>query len=382
MVERVAILGVDESDEMGRVPGKSNLQLAASAVKNALNDAGLSIRDVDGLLTCGFGWAPTLLVGEFLGIKPRYYDSTIVGGCSFIVDIEHAAAAIRDGLCEVAIIVHGEHGYQRRNLPDPGETVLSFYPNGQFMQPFGLTLPVGQYAMLASAHMARFGTTHEQLAEIAVATRKWAMMNPKAMMRTPLTMEEVLTSKWIAYPLHLLDICLVTDAAGAVVVAKADRVKDARKKPVWVLGTGEAQSHDDILAMPDYTTTPVKPAGELAFGRAGIRPQEVDLAMVYDAFTSMCLVEIEDLGFCGKGEGGAFVSNQRTAPGGDFPMNTNGGGLSYTHPGMYGVFTIIEAVRQLRGECGERQVSDCRLAVCAGPGGNFSAGGVAVLAAD
>lgn len=380
--ERIAILGVDESDDLGRASGQSNLQLAAQAIKNALRDAGLSLSDVDGLFTCGFGWAPTLAVGEFVGLQPRYMDSTSVGGCSFIIDLEHASAAIRQGLCDVALIVHGEHGYSRRNFNDDGDAIFPFYPNGQFVQPFGISIPIGEYAMLASRHMAQYGTTGEQLAEIAVATRKWAKLNPKALMKQDLTIDEIMSSPYICYPLHRADICLVTDAAGAVIVARADRVKSARKSPVWILGTGEASSHHDILGMPDYTTTPVKQAGERAFGRAGIRPEEVDLAMIYDAFTSMALVEIEDLGFCKPGEGGAFVSNQRTAPGGDFPMNTNGGGLSYTHPGMYGIFTIIEAVRQLRGECGERQVKDCKLAVTAGPGGFFSAGGVAVLASD
>ena len=238
MQDRVAILGVAESDDLGRAPGKTNLQLAAQAVKNALHDAGIGIDDVDGLFTCGFGWAPTLLVGEFLGIRPKYFDSTIVGGCSFIVDLEHAATAIHQGLCDVALIVHGEHGYSRRELRDPGTPVASFYPDGQFMQPYGLRLAPGQYAMLASSHMARYGTTHEQLAEIAVATRKWASMNPKAMMRDPISIDDVLNSPWIAYPLHRLDICLVTDAAGCVVVARADRVKGAGKPPVWILGTG------------------------------------------------------------------------------------------------------------------------------------------------
>ena len=375
-----ALIGVDESDQIGRVPGKSNMQLAAEAAKNAMRDAGVEPQEVDGLFTCGLSWAPTMQVAEFLGIKPRYFDSTQVGGSAFVVHVEHAMAAMNAGLCNVALIVHGEHGYSSRNMPDAGGGAPPYSTSGQFTLPFGVQLDPVSYAMACSNHMARYGTTHEQLAEIAVATRKWANLNPKAFFYDkPATIEDVLNSRWIAYPFHLLDCCLVTDAAGCVVIAKADRATSYKKKPAWVLGSGENQSHLDILSMEDYTVSPAAVSGKQAFESAGVSHSDIDLAMIYDSFTYTVLTTLESLGFCKFGEGGEFVSNQRTAPGGEFPMNTNGGGLSYTHPGMYGIFTMLEAVRQLRGECGERQVQDCNIALCNGTGGDLSSAGTIIL---
>jgi acetyl-CoA acetyltransferase len=231
--------------------------------------------------------------------------------------------------------------------------------------------------------MHEFGTTSEQLAEVAVSTRKWAQLNPRAMMREPLTVDDVLASRMISWPLHLLDCCLVTDAGGAVVVTSAVRARDLPKKPVWVLGTGEASTHVMVSQMPDYARwEAARLAGRLAFERAGVRLADVHLAMIYDAFTIVPVMALEALGFCKPGEGGAFVAGGRTAPGGDFPMNTNGGGLSYTHTGMYGIFTLIEAVRQLRGECGDRQVKDCTVALCHGLGGMFSASATLVASTE
>jgi acetyl-CoA acetyltransferase len=378
-----AIVGVAESDDFGQAPGKTAIQLAAQAARNALDDAGIAMREVDGVFTCGIGYMPTLELCEFLGIQPRHFDSTQVGGSSFVVDVEHARAAIHAGLCEVALIAHGEHGFSQRTLPG------SFRPSappwsqtGQFTSPFGIGTPTSAYAMAAARHMAVYGTTGEQLAEVAVATRKWAQLNPRAMMRTPLTVDEVMASPYIAYPFHRADICLVTDAAGAVIVTTPERARSLRKPPVWVLGTGAHQTHRDMVAMPDYTVTPAKHSGAEAFAAAGVRHDEIDLAMIYDSFTYTVIASLESLGFCRPGEGGAFVSGQRTAPGGDFPMNTNGGGLSYTHPGMYGIFTLIEATRQLRGECEDRQVAGARLALCNGTGGYLSSTGTAILASD
>jgi acetyl-CoA acetyltransferase len=248
--------------------------------------------------------------------------------------------------------------------------------------PYGIGGPPSVYSMCAMRHMHQYGTTSEQLAEIAVATRKWAQLNPKAMMRDPLTIDDVLSSRWVAYPFHIYDCCLVTDAGGAVVVVAADRAREMKKKPVWVLGSGEASTHTGILGMPDITQTPARYSGKAAFEMAGVTHKDIDVVEVYDSFTYTALVTLEELGFCEKGEGGPFVSNQRTAPGGDFPMNTNGGGLSYTHPGMYGMFILIEAVRQLRGECGERQVKDAKLALVNGTGGMLSATGTLILGAD
>jgi len=231
--------------------------------------------------------------------------------------------------------------------------------------------------------MHEFGTASEQLAEVAVATRKWAALNPRALMRDPLTVEDVLASRMISWPLHLLDCCLVTDAGGAVVVTSAERARDLAKRPVYVLGTGEASTHVMVSQMPDFARwDAARLSGERAFAMAGVAPADVDVAMLYDAFTIVPIMALEALGFCQPGEGGPFVAGQRTAPGGDFPMNTNGGGLSYTHTGMYGIFTLIEAVRQLRGECGARQVPDCRLAICHGLGGMFSAAATLVASTE
>ena len=380
--KKAAIVGTDESDEIGIVPHKSSLQHHAEAAKNALDDAGIALSEVDGVFTAGAGFGASMQVAEHLGIQPTYTDSTSVGGSSFVIHVEHAAAAIATGLIDVALITHGQAGHSdgRRGLGrgagDP------WYPAAQFESPYHVGPAPTAYSLAANRHMHQYGTTSEQLAEIAVATRKWAMLNPKAMMRDPLTIDDVLSSRWISYPLHLLDCCLVTDAGGAVVVTSAERAKDCKKKPVWVLGSGEATTHQTIANMPDLTTTPAAISGPRAMEMAGVTHDDIDVVEVYDSFTYTALVTLEALGFCKPGEGGDFVSNQRTAPGGDFPLNTNGGGLSYTHPGMYGMFLLIEAVRQLRGECGERQVKDAKLALVNGTGGTLSSTGTLVLGVD
>lgn len=261
----------------------------------------------------------------------------------------------------------------------PGRSAL----RGQFEAPYGLPQPVGAYALACSRHMHEYGTTKEQLAEIAVATRKWAMLNPKAMMQDPITIEDVLNSRPIAWPFNLFDCCLVTDAGGAYVMTTAERAKSLAQTPAIVMGVGESHDHAMISQMPSYTSFAAKNSGKTAMEMAGVKHADIDLAMIYDSFTYTVLLSLEELGFCGKGEGGAFVSNQRTAPGGEFPMNTNGGGLSYTHSGMYGMFAIIEAVRQVRGDYadqGIRQVPDCELALVHGTGGVLSSAGTAVLA--
>jgi len=380
--KRVALVGVDESDQIGICEGKTALQLHAEAARNALRDAGLTLADVDGLFTAG----PSVMgLAEYLGVQPEYMDGTTVGGSSFVIDVEHAAAAINAGLCSVALITHGEMGYSARRgrasrgmqrMIDP-ESAMA-----QFELPYGVGGPPSVYSMAAMRHMHQYGTTHEQLAEIAVATRKWAQLNPKAFMRDPLTIDDVLSSRWIAYPFHIYDCCLVTDAGGACVVVGAERARELAKQPVWVLGSGESTTHQSMVNNPDLTRTPARYSGERAFKMAGLTPKEIDVVEVYDSFTYTVLVTIEELGFCAKGEGGPFLANQRSAPGGDFPMNTNGGGLSYTHPGMYGMFLIIEAVRQLRDECGERQVPNARTALVNGTGGSLSSTGTLILGAD
>jgi acetyl-CoA acetyltransferase len=375
---KVAIVGVAESDRIGRVPDVPAILLHAQAARTALAEAGLKREDVDGLFTAGVS---TLELGEYLGIEPVYTDGTAVGGSSFVIHIAHAALAIMNGWCEVALITHGESGRSRVGMPARATSPDSLA--SQFEVPYGIPQPVGAYAMACTRHMAEYGTTHEQLAEIAVSTRKWATFNPKAMMRDPITVEDVLNARPITYPFTLLDCCLVTDAGGAVVLTSTERARDCRQTPVAVLGVGESHDHSLISQMPSMTSFAAKTSGRRAFEMAGVRHDELDLAMIYDSFTYTVLLTLEELGFCAKGEGGAFVSGGRTAPGGPFPMNTNGGGLSYNHPGMYGIFAIIEAVRQLRhdyADQGIRQVKDAKLAVVHGTGGVLSSAGTAILA--
>jgi acetyl-CoA acetyltransferase len=377
MGRAAAIVGVAESD-LGVVGPQTVLQMQARAAKAALEEAGLTARDVDAVFTAGhWSWAPSVLMAEYLGIQPKITDSTNIGGASFEAHVGHAAAAISLGLCDVALITYAATPRSQggRQLGRPGPAGLI----EQFEAPYGLPLPVGAYAMAAMRHMHEYGTTPEQLAEVAVATRKWAALNPKAYKREPITIDDVLSSPSIAEPLHLLDCCLVTDGGGAVVVVSADRARDCKTKPVWVLGHAEGQTHLSIPNMPDLTLTAAAQTGPRAMAQAGVKHSDFDVVEIYDSFTITVLLTLEALGFCQRGESGAFVSGQRTAPGGNFPMNTNGGGLSYCHPGMYGIFLLIEAVRQLRGGCGPRQVEGARLALVHGTGGVLSSGATCVL---
>ena len=379
--ERIAaIAGVAESD-LGVVAPKTALQLQAEAAREALAEAGLTFADVDGIFSAGGEeYAPTLRMAEYLGITPRHTDSTNIGGASFVSHAGHAHAAIAQGLCDVALIVYGstQRSSRSRALGRTGGVRGPF----QFEGVWGLPLPVGAYALAATRHMHQYGTTAEQLAEVAVATRAWASLNPKAYYQDPITIGDVLESPWIAEPLHLLDCCLVTDGGGAVVVVSAGRAGDLPKEPVWIAGHGESHTHMTIANMPDLTRTAAVTSGFDAMAMAGVTHDDIDVVELYDSFTITVLLTLESLGFCGPGESGAFVSGQRTSPTGDFPMNTNGGGLSYCHPGMYGIFTLIEATRQLRGECEQRQVPDAGIALCNGTGGVLSSTATVVLARD
>jgi acetyl-CoA acetyltransferase len=382
---KVAIVGADETDEIGIVPDMTPIMMHAQAARNALRDAGIDKSEVDGVFTAGSGMMASTQLSEYLGIVPKYTDCTMTGGSSFVIHVEHAAAAIAAGICRVALITHGETGFSARNRRGPRGGGFGFdatMPATQFEVPFGVGGAPSAYSMAAMRHMHEYGTTSEQLAEVAVATRKWAQLNPRAFMRDDLTIDDVLASRYVSYPFHIYDCCLVTDAGGAVVVVGADRARAMKKKPVWVLGSGEASTHQSMLGMDDVTRTPARYSGKAAFEMAGVKQADIDVVEVYDSFTYTAMVTLEELGFCAKGEGGPFVSNQRTAPGGDFPMNTNGGGLSYTHPGMYGMFILIEAVRQLREECGARQVPNAKLALVNATGGMLSATGTVILGAD
>lgn len=382
MTTGVAIVGAAEADEIGIVPHKSALQMHAEAAANALAHANLSVNDVDALFTCGLDFMPSLLVAEYLGLRPRYSSSNSIGGSSFVAHLHEAVHAIRAGACEVALITHGETRRSNRNRgvsPRPAHDD-PWFPDWQWERIYGVQSPPSAYALAATRHMHQYGTTSEQLAEIAVATRAWAALNPRALKRDPITIDDVLSSPWVVYPFHKLDCCLVTDAGGAVVVTSTARARTLGVPVVEVLGSSVAHTHYGISQMPDLTTTPAARTGAEAFRQAGLTPADIDVAEIYDSFTYTVLVTLEDLGFCAKGEGGDFVSNQRTAPGGDFPLNTSGGGLSYTHPGMFGMFLLVEAVRQLRGECGERQVPDAEVALVNGMGGYLSSAATAILA--
>jgi acetyl-CoA acetyltransferase len=359
--------------------------LEVAMIRQALDDAGLTLDDVDGVACAG---QPAGLA-EFLGIRPRYLDGTTVGGSSYELHVEHAAAAIAAGLCDVVVGVYASTPRSNRRRPGggggpggPGGPPPGPNPAFAWEVPYGLRLPIGAYALAASRHMAVYGTTPEQLAQIAVDTRRWAAMNPNARFRDPITVDDVLDSPMVVSPLHLLDCCLVTDGAGAFVITSAERARDLARPPVYVLGAATGGTHSMITEMPDLTVTGGAVSGPAAFEMAGIKPDDVDLLMGYDSFTITALLHLEDLGFCAKGEGGAFVEDGRLGPGGSLPMNTNGGGLSYTHPGMYGMFLLVEAVRQLRGEAGERQIDDHRIAVAHGSGGVLSTMGTVVLGTE
>lgn len=369
-----AIIGVAESD-LGQVAaGMAPVDLMAQAVQAALADCGLALGDVDAVFAAATQMnMPVLNLCESLGIQPRYMDGTHIGGASFLSHVAHAQAALEAGACSVAVIAYGSTQRSAgRSAAAPQEIV-------PYEAPYRPMLPVTAYALAASRHMAEFGTTREQLAEVAVAAREWALMNPKAWEKKPLTVDEVLSAPMVSSPLTVRDCCLVTDGGGAIVMTTASDAKRGARTPAYVLGVGEASTHRHISGMPDLTVTAARVSGERAFGMAGLGPRDVDVAQLYDAFTINPILFLEDLGFCAKGEGGAFIEAGRIAPGGELPVNTNGGGLSYCHPGMYGIFTLIEAVRQIRGECGARNVPHCDVALAHGNGGVLSSQATVVL---
>ena len=369
-----AVVGVAESD-LGQVAqGLSPIDLMAQAIDRALADCGLALKDVDGLF-CAAAQSrlSVLALSEYLGIDPSFLGSTIVGGSSFEYHVAHAMAAIAAGLCNVAVIAYGS---TQRSI---GRRQASAREINPYETPFKPFLPASAYALAASRHMHEFGTTREQLAAVAVAARDWALLNPAAWEKTPLTLADVLAARMVSYPFTVRDCCLVTDGGGAIVVTSADRARSLKKPPVYVLGCGQSVTHASISSMPDLTVTGALKSGRAAYEMAGLGPADVDVAELYDAFTINTILFLEDLGFCNKGEGGAFVADGRIGPKGSLAVNTNGGGLSYCHPGMYGLLLMIEAVRQLRGECGARQAKGCDVAIAHGNGGVLSSQATVIL---
>ena len=351
----------------GEAPGYNATEIMAKASLAAIADAGLKVSDIDGLCAATSTHAfPTLTMAEYLGIKPTFFDGTNVGGSSFEMHLLQAAMALEAGLCNTMLITYGS------NQRTAGGRLVSMSEPQWHETPYQPRHPITAYALAASRHMHEYGTTREQLADIAVAARQWANKNPAAFARGPLTREDVLKSRMVSDPLSSRDCCLVTDGGAAVVMVRADRARDFPHRPVYFLGGGAAHSHRSITQMKDLTTSAAAESGPRAFALAGLSRRDVDLVMLYDAFTITTLMFLEDLGFCPKGEGGRFVEGGTIAPGGKLAVNVSGGGLSCVHPGMYGLFLIHEAVTQIRGAAGERQLPKCDVALCHGNGGTFS----------
>jgi acetyl-CoA acetyltransferase len=374
----VAVAGVAES-RFGEVPDASALQLHVEAASAALADAGLTKDDVDAVFSCGADSMHALVLSEYMGIRPSFIDGTQVGGSSWEFFVHHAVGALEAGLCNVALLAYATTSRSdlKRKIRSANVAIEARGP-AQFESAYGHTV-IGRHAMAATRHMHEFGTTPEDLAEIAVQIRANASRNPLAMYRDPMTVDDVLKSRMICSPLHMLDCCIRSDGGGAVVLVRGDRAKDLPKAPVWVLGAAEAVSHHTMSEWEDFTESPAKHSAERAFGMAGVKPSEIDVLQVYDSFTITVLLTLEALGFCAKGEGGAFVRGGRLTVDGDLPTNTDGGGLSSNHPGMRGIFLVIEAVRQLRREAAGRQVKDPKLAAVNGTGGWFSSTGTLIL---
>lgn len=362
---------------VGEANGFSAIEILAQAAVAALADAGLKLSDVDAVFAAtGQHVSPSMTVTEYLGLKPRFFDSTNVGGSSFEAHLLQAAMALELGECDVALICYGS------NQRTAGGKLATMTEPQWHEVPYRARHPITAYGLAASYHMHHYGTTREHMGEVALAARAWANKNPEAFARGPLTMDDVLGARMISDPLSKMDCCLVTDGGAAVVMTRSERAKDLPGAPVYFLGAGLANSHRSIVTMPDLGTTAAAESGPRAFNMAGVAQSDIDLLMLYDAFTINTILFLEDLGFCPKGEGGRFVGDGRIAPGGELAVNTNGGGLSCVHPGMYGLFLIVESVRQIRGDAGERQLDTCDLALCHGNGGTLSSQCTAILGSE
>ncbi len=371
---QVAVVGAAETTELGVIPNSSVLGLHADAALNALADAGLRASEIDGVATAGV--SPTE-VAHYLGITPSWVDGTAVGGCSFIIHVRHAAAAIAEGLCRTVLITHGESG--RSRVGAGGWSVNASSLAGQFEAPFGTMGPPTLFTIPWLRYAKTYGASSTDLANVAVVQREWATRNPRATRRDPITVQDVLEDRMIAWPFTKSLCCLVTDGGGALILTAADRAGDFPRPPVFVLGTGEGAETPMISQMADFTSSAAfRTSGPRALAEAGITHGEVDHLMIYDAFAHLPIYGLEDLGFVGRGEAPAFIAERNTAPGGQLPTNTNGGGLSYMHSGMYGMYALQESVRQLRGVA-PAQVEGATISVCHGVGGMFAAAGTIVF---
>ena len=369
----VAIVGAAETTELGEIPNTSQLELHCDAALNAMADAGIGPKDIDGIATAG---ESPVAIAHHLGITPTYADGTSVGGCSFMLHVRHAAAAINEGLCNTVLITHGESG--KSNVGRGGFRGGAGLP-GQFEAPYGPMGPPTLFTLPALRYMKTYGVSEEQLAMVAVVQREWASRNPRASYRDPITVQDVLGSRMIAYPFRKLMCCLVTDGGGALILTSAQRAKDFPTKPVYVLGTGESVETPMVSQMLDFTSSKAfRVSARKAFSEAGIAHKDVDHLMIYDAFAHLPIYGLEDLGFCDRGQAASFIWERNTAPGGKLPLNTNGGGLSFMHSGMYGMYALQESVRQLRGTAAA-QVPNAQISVAHGVGGMFAASGTIIL---
>ena len=370
----IAVVGAAETTRLGVIPDMSQIQLHADAALNAMTDCGLKPKDIDGIATAG---ETPMALAQYLGITPTWADGTAVGGCSFMLHVRHAAAAINEGLCKTVLVTHGESG-KSRVAPTPRPP----YPDslaGQFESPYGVMGPPTMFTIPVMRYMKTYGIREEQIAEVCVIQREWAAKNPRATFKDPITVADVLKSRMIAYPFRILMCCLVTDGGGALILTSAERAKDFKTKPVYILGTGESVEGPMISQMEDFTSSKAfRVSGKKAFDEAGIAHKDVDHLMIYDAFAHLPFYGLEDLGFVKRGEAAAFIKERHTAIGGKLPCNTNGGGLSYMHSGMYGMYALQESVRQMRGTAAA-QVKDAKVSVCHGVGGMFAASGTIIF---
>lgn len=373
---RTAVVGMGTAG-VGEAPGYSAIELLGLSVGTAVAETGLKLSDIDAVFAATSSHAfASMSVTEYLGLKPKFFDSTNVGGSSFQMHLLQAALALEARLCDVALICYGS------NQRTAGGRLVSMSEPQWHETPYSPRHPITAYALAAARHMHQYGTTREMLADVAVSARQWANLNPGAFARGPLTREDVLSRTMVSDPLSAGDCCLVTDGAAACIMVRADRAKDFPKPPVYFLGAAGANWHRSIQSMPDLTVTAASESGPRAFELAGLGHADVDLVMVYDAFTINTILFLEDLGFCPKGEGGRFVQDGRIAPGGTLAVNTNGGGLSCVHPGMYGMFLIAEGVAQIRREAGERQLPEVDIALLHGNGGTLSSQVTAFLGSE